>query len=345
MEPLKLGIVGFGIFAEKRLAPALTKGEGGARSVELVAIQKRSLAKAREKAEEYGVPAAYDSVEALLADPEVEAVFVATPNNLHEAHAVAAARAGKHVLVEKPMATNAAACRRMVDACKEAGTLLMVAHCLRFLESVKVAREAVQSGSLGEVRHARMDYSFRSSKSPRTWFRDKAVAGGGALFDVGVHCVDTLRHVLGDEVDSAFLRVSPPGLDLERQVADHASLSLSFRSGALATVAASFDAEYDTSLEVRGSEGALWTRTFTLVGRRATIHFKRDDETSTVEVVNSDMYAAELDAFARAVRAGGPSPVPGEEGLRNQLVLDAALRATGGPVEIPFLERTRGDPL
>ncbi|MHA1733003.1 MAG: Gfo/Idh/MocA family protein [Promethearchaeota archaeon] len=338
MEPLKLGIVGFGLFAERRLVPGCLRTN----SVEIVAIQKRSLEAAKEKAELYHIPRYYDQVGDLLSDDEVEAVFIASPNNLHAPQTIAAARAGKHIVVEKPMALNAGECREMIRACEDNGVKLMVAHCQRFLEGIREIREIVETGVLGEVHFAEMNYSFWADRSKRTWFRDKAVAGGGALFDVGVHCYDTLRFVLGDEARSVYTQTIPEGLDLTREVADHLQCSFRLGSGALGSIKVSFNSEYDTYLDIRGDGGAIWTHVFTQINSRVHVHYTKQTENYHFHVQNRDMYAAELEAFAKCIREDTPPPVPGVEGLKNQLFLDTALEATSGPVEVPGLGLDEG---
>ncbi len=163
----------------------------------LVAVANWREASARAFAERYGIPRVTTDWEALAADPEIDAAIVATPNALHAPQAIALLRGGKHVLVEKPMATSVAECDAMIAAARESGAFLMVAHCWRFREEVKAMRERVAAGELGEIVKTR-GYGVHAGWGPSGWFVDPELAGGGALVDMGVHAIDTARYLLGD---------------------------------------------------------------------------------------------------------------------------------------------------
>ena len=135
--------------------------------------------------------------EALARDPDIDAAVVATPNALHAPQAIALLEAGRHVLVEKPMATTVAECNAMIEAAQRGGASLMVAHCWRFHPDVQAMRERIASGELGEIVKTR-GYGVHAGWGPSGWFADKALAGGGALPDMGVHAIDTVRYLLGD---------------------------------------------------------------------------------------------------------------------------------------------------
>jgi predicted dehydrogenase len=164
---------------------------------ELVAVANHREGSARAFAERHGIPRVTTDWRALAADPEVEAAIVATPNAFHEPQAVALLEAGKHVLVEKPMATTVAGCDRMVAASRASGASLMVAHCWRFREEVIALRDTIAIGGLGEIVKTR-GYGGHAGWGPAGWFTDPDLAGGGALPDMGVHAIDTARFLLGD---------------------------------------------------------------------------------------------------------------------------------------------------
>ncbi len=321
MDKVKFGIIGLGIFGEKRLIPGFTK----AQNAKLVAIYKRDLPSARQKAEKFGIPRAYDSISNLLADKEIEAVFVATPNNLHLPQTLQAAAAGKHVIVEKPMALSVAECEQMIVACRKVNVKLMVGQSQRFLNVVQRTREIVQSGELGKVIFAKTHYTFHVERSPRTWVWDKAVAGGGPVYDLGVHCVDLMRYVLNQDVKAASSFLSPPGINTRKQVEKAAVVAMQFDKGTLGSMQCGYNADFRTLFEFRGEVGAIWAENYTQFDQEVTLHNQREDDDQEVTIYNDDPYAAEIDAFASVIRGQQENPVPGEEGAKNQAIIGKIL--------------------
>jgi predicted dehydrogenase len=164
---------------------------------EIVAVANHREETARAFAERYAIPRVTTDWEALAADPEVEAAVVATPNALHAPQTIALLRNGKHVMVEKPMATSVAECDGMIAATRTAGAVLMVAHCWRFRDEVIAMRDRIAAGELGDIVKTR-GYGVHAGWGPSGWFTDPSLAGGGALVDMGVHAIDTARFLLGD---------------------------------------------------------------------------------------------------------------------------------------------------
>ena len=189
---IRFGILGFGLHAGKRLMP----GFALARNSCLTALSRRNLAKAQESARQYQIPQAFDCAEDLCRSPEVDAVFVTTPNACHLADVLLALRCGKPVLCEKPMAVRADECRQMVEAARRAKLPLGIAQVFRFEESTARLRDRIAAGQIGRIVFARSEFSFPGGPGHvRTWINDPVVAGGGPIADVGVHCVDALRYI------------------------------------------------------------------------------------------------------------------------------------------------------
>lgn len=331
---VNFGILGFGRHAVKRLAPGFSR----ARNASLVALSRRDRARAEASAREFHVPLAFDSAEALCRAPEVDAVFVATPNACHLENVLLALECGKPVLCEKPMGTDAAQCRAMVEAAHRASRLLGMAHIFRFAASVNRLRQRVQAGQIGKVIFARAEFGVPTQGHTRPWLYDKRLSGGGPIADVGVHCLDTLRFILADEV----ARVSALSFSDDRSgdVEAAAALNLEFRSGTLAAILVSFRSAYRTPLEFVGEKGVLRARDGLSIEHPVTLELCHDGLVVESEAVsNHSAYPRQLDAFAAAVESAAPYPVPGEEGWRNQLVLDAAYRSlsTGRTEEVPSL--------
>jgi len=330
---VRFGIAGFGLHAVKRLMPGFAK----AKRCRVTALSRRSMAAARDSAAEYKVPLGFDSVAAMAASPEVDAVLVTTPNASHLVDVLAAIDAGKHVLCEKPMAMNADECRQMVEAARRRGVVFGVAHVFRFDESVLRFRELLKSGKIGKAIFARSEFSFLADPShPRKWLYDSAIAGAGPIFDIGVHCIDTLRFVLNDEVT----RVSASAASDERSgdVESAASLTLEFSRGTIGTVLVSYRAAYRTPLELVGDSGVIRAEDALNVEHPIEIQLQREGKVvETATVSNQSVYALQVDAFADAVEGKSRFPIPGEEGWQNQEVLDAAMRSlrTGKSENVP----------
>ncbi len=317
VETLKLGILGFGQFAEEAILPAIRRSP----FLELVAIQKRHLDQAKARAAQYAIPFAYDSEEALLSNSEVEAVFVTSANNQHLPQTKKAAQHGKPVLCEKPMALTVGEAEEMIAVCKANGVPLMIAHMLRFSESVRQLKKMVTSGELGTVRFVRSDFSIDASNSPRTWLADPAVAGGGPVMDIGVHALDTIRFILGREVEDVAAFLDRPLTS--NQIEQEAEIGLRFSGGILGVIQTSFRLPFQAFVELKGTRGTAILMNYTQnLGTAQFVFIDPDFTERRLLMPNGDFYRAELEAFARAVQTGEPVPVPGEEGLKNQIVLD-----------------------
>ncbi len=333
---IRYGIAGFGLHAVKRLMPGFAK----AHNCRVSALSRRDLQKARQSAAEFKIPLAFDSIEDLCSCPEVDAVFVATPNACHLNDVLAAVRARKPVLCEKPMAMNADECRQMVNAARGAGVLLGVAHVFRFEDSTGRLREHVASGEIGKPVLARAEFSFPGRGAARSWITDASVAGGGPIADVGVHCIDTLRFILNDEVVRVTARAAS---DADAgEVESAAILVLEFSRGTLASVLVSFRAEYRTPLEIIGELGVLRADDGLNVERPISVQVRRASTVVRTELVsNQYAYARQVDMFADAVEGRSAFPAPGEEGWQNQEILDAAYRSitTGKTEAVPLVPR------
>ena len=308
---IRFGIAGFGLHAAQNLVPGFRL----AKKCKLTALSRRHLDAARASASQYRVPLAFDSLADLARSPDVDAVIVATPNVCHHRDVLSALESGKPVLCEKPMGMNADECREMIEAAARRHLTLGVAHVFRFDDNAQSFREKLQSGSVGRPLFARAEFLYRAADSARGWIADPQIAGGGSIADVGVHCIDTLRFVLDDEVARVF--ASATGGQKSGGVETTAILNLEFCRGTVATVLVSMDAGYRMVLEVVGRAGKL-----------LAVDDPASSETSPRAGFKRYLpYARQLDAFADALEQNVAFLVSGEEGLRNQLVLDAAYRS------------------
>jgi 1,5-anhydro-D-fructose reductase (1,5-anhydro-D-mannitol-forming) len=320
---VRFGIAGFGLHAVKRLMP----GFALSKQCKVIALSRRDLSQAQESAHKFDIPLAFDSVSKLAHSSEVDAVLVTTPNSLHLADVLDAIEAGKPVLCEKPLAMNAAEARKMVEAAKKKKVLFGVAHVFRFDESVNKFRQQIAAGAIGKPVFARSEFSFFADPThPRKWLYDASVAGAGPLFDIGVHCVDTLRFILQDEV----ARVSATASSDERSgnVESAAVMTLEFSHGTIASVLVSYRAEYRTPLEIVGDGGVLFADDALNVEHPIEIQLRRGKDLVQRDTVSNQLaYALQVDSFADWMAGKTQFPASGEEGWQNQEILDAALRS------------------
>ncbi|TDM12819.1 Gfo/Idh/MocA family protein [Macrococcus lamae] len=255
---IKVGIIGCGSISTHRHIPEYQENS----SAEIVAycdiVQERS----DELAAEFG-GSSYSDYHALLADEAVEAVSICTPNYLHAEMTIAALKAGKHVLCEKPMATSLEDAEQMIAAAKASGTKLMIGHNQRINEAHQAAKQVVESGQLGKI------YSFKTTfghpgpegwsvDGPDSWFFDKKRAFIGAMGDLGVHKADLMRYILGEEFKEVGAMIETSA-KANATVDDNAVLILKTESGIIGTLSASwaYNGEEDNSTVIYSEKGVL----------------------------------------------------------------------------------------
>jgi predicted dehydrogenase len=205
---IRWGIIGCGDVTEVKSGPGFQKADGSA----LVAVMRRDLAKAQDYARRHDVPRAYDRAGALIDDPEVDAVYIATPPSSHCELTLAVAAAGKPCLVEKPMAMNHGECLRMIEACAARGVPLWVAYYRRALPRFLLVRDLLGAGAIGRVTAVQVTVTKPLAGSERSnWRFDPAVAGAGLIFDLGSHCVDLLDFFLGPITEVSGFPINTAG--------------------------------------------------------------------------------------------------------------------------------------
>lgn len=329
MKKIRYGIIGFGAFAERAIMPAIRKCENS----ELVAIQKRSLDMAKWKANEHGIPFYFDSVERLVASPDIDAVFIVSANAQHHPETLLAAKAKKHVLVEKPMAVNAQQAKEMIGACKSADVRFMVGHMLRFSPLIRRMKEIVQSGQIGEITFARSEFIYDAGMSQRGWLWDKNAAGGGPLFDIGIHCLDAIRFVLDDTVVSVQ-SMSRSDNDA-RKVEKANAMTLRFSKGVLAAIYSSFESSYrQTFIEFMGTKGSISAYYFTPSNTPVILEIKTGTMGNLAGVTKEEikvpnLYQLEVTHFSDCIINNTVPIITTESSLHNQEILDLALKNTG----------------
>ncbi len=307
---LRWGIVGLGRIADTEIAPAIAASAHGV----LRGVVSRDQERASAFAARHAAARALVSYPDLLADPELDAVYIATPNALHPDQVVAAAEAGKHVLCDKPLALSAADARRATAACESAGVRLGITFQTRFHDNFGRLREVIQDGSLGEIRVVQVEMS-----SGRTllkgWRTDPALAGLGVINNIGVHAFDLIRFLLGAEVtEVTALTGHEQGLVPETL----ALVLLRFASGALAYVNVNQSVACpQADLTIYGTQGRVIGRSCTRMNMTGSLDILTPDGEATLETASFHAYQGVVTAFTEAVLAGRQPSPSGRDGLRS----------------------------
>jgi 1,5-anhydro-D-fructose reductase (1,5-anhydro-D-mannitol-forming) len=335
------GIVSAGRHADRKVAPAI-RAAAGAR---LVAISSRDPERGAQFAERHGALASYTGLDAMLADSRVEAVFVCSPNALHAGHTIRAARAGRHVLVEKPMATTVEDARAMVRTCREAGVVLGVGFHLRQHPGHRLARERLAADLLGGLTLAQAQWGYGTrglTVAPRPplqqwWEEPDLIGGAAALMGTGVHAIDLLRFLLGREVDrvTATTDGQTAGQPLETLLLAHLALA----GGGLASVSCGRrlpDSRND--VHVHGPLGRLSGLGTLAEARQGTLEVASEalSESRLYPVEPLASYVDQVIDFQAAVASGSWPAASGLDGLRAVEITVAAIASarTGRPVPV-----------
>lgn len=316
---VRYGILGFGLHGVKRLVPAFA----GAKMSKLSGIWRRNLDRAKANARDYGIETVFATAEELCASPDVDAVFIASPDACHMHDSLLAFEHSKPVLCEKPLAMSVAEVEQMLAAARKANVQFGVAQNFRYNRSVNLIRDWVEAGKIGKPIFASAHFYFQSEQSSRAWIYDPSVARGGPIGDVGIHCLDTLRYILQDDVIAVATvahRDKQSG-----EVEASAALAMDFRSGTIGSILVSFRSEYRSLVEVVGETGVIRSENGLTVTSPVDVQLLRSGKIlDSRQVTNADAYCQMLDAFSAAVEGRGSYRAPGEDGLKNQRVLDAA---------------------
>lgn len=317
---LRMAIIGFGRHAIKRLIPAfrLTK------SAQLVAIQKRDPAALAQAMDAFGVPGGFTDLNELPNRNDFDAVFIASPPGLHKMQAIASALAGKHILMEKPMAANAGEAREMIEIAEKHGVTFCPAFCMRFTDVISKVVGIIEAGEIGEVRSVDARFCYDAADSDRQWLNNPQMSGGGPMADLGSHLLDLITYVLRDPIAkiSSIVKNGNSPADVEKGV----TLALQTDSGILGTLYTSFELPRSKQLTFYGTKANLSLQDFTATHRKIDIHIDKQGQRDVVSVRNENHFAAMIDAFAGAVLLNNESPVAPEAGLRNQLLIDQVYR-------------------
>ncbi|MES2178248.1 MAG: Gfo/Idh/MocA family oxidoreductase [Gemmatimonadota bacterium] len=330
-KPLGVALVGLGSLSTNQIAPALQK----TKNCRLAGIVTGTPAKAAKWKAAYNIPDKsiydYKTMSRMADNPDIDIVYVVTPNALHADHSIAAARAGKHVLCEKPMEISVQRCNEMIAASKKAGKQLAIGYRCQFEPHHLEAMRLVKAKQFGDLRLIDAAFGF-SIGDPTQWRLNKTLSGGGPLMDVGIYALQSARMLTGEEpvkVSAIATKTDPVKF---KTVEETMTFELTFPSGVLAHCATTYKINGLNRFTAIGDRGALGMEpAYNYNGNRG---WRSDGQPLKFDEI--DVFAAEMDDFARCIRSNVRSKVSGEEGLRDVRLLMAIYEAarTGRAVSV-----------
>lgn len=331
---LRIAFTGTGYISKVHAQAAQNLG------AELVAVVNHKAESMASFASQFGIPRQYTSIEAMLADGDVDAVIISTPNYLHAPQTLTALKAGVHVMVEKPMAMNAQEAEAMLSAANASGSVLMVAHCWRFDSEVLWLKERV--AQLGPIIRTK-GYGVHVHWGPAGWFTQARYAGGGAMADMGIHAVDTARFLLGDPLPkSVYARIGTYYQDFD--VDDTGIIIINWDNDATSVIESGWwqphadGPEAATQLYGKAGFGSLFPTFLKLpmADKNAVQTVDSGYPPTRDPHCPQTMYDEQLRYFLHCVQTGQKPIAGGEEGLINMKIVDAAYESarTGKVVEI-----------
>ncbi|SAL74915.1 Gfo/Idh/MocA family protein [Caballeronia telluris] len=341
-------VVGLGRLSLNQILPALSH----CKYSRPAALVSGDRAKALKVARQYGIADTdvldYQRFERLADNPRIQVVYIVLPNGMHKEYTLRAAKIGKHVLCEKPMATSVADCQAMIDACRRAGRKLMIAYRSQYEPMDRMIAKMVRENKLGPLREFVAGNS-QNVGDPTQWRLNKALAGGGALPDIGLYCLNAARFLSGEEPLDVIASVHKPDGDPRFvEVEESVQFILRFPSGLTATCMSSYASHESRFFRLQGSQG--WVEmdpAFGYNGLRMRHGMLVDGKSATTElqIDPQDQFAREIDHMSVCVKNDITPHTPGEEGLQDQRIMEAIYESarTGRVVKIARLAAsTRG---
>jgi predicted dehydrogenase len=319
VEDKKLGValVGLGSLSTHQIAPALLKTQG----CRLAAIVTGTPEKEKTWSEKYRIDPRhvydYESFDKIAGDDSVDIVYVVLPNSMHAEYTIRAAKAGKHVLCEKPMANSVAECRAMIAACKQADRLLAIGYRCQFEPHHVKCVEIARNQSMGAIKMIEAGFGFKIG-DPNQWRLKRSLAGGGALMDVGIYALQACRTLAGEEPVAIMAQETKTDAVKFAEVDESLTWTMRFPSGILAYCSTSYN--FNGLNRFRAFSDSGW------FGMDPAFSYEDNRlETSQGEIAldSKDQFADELDQFAGCIRENRASRVSGEEGLKDLIAIEA----------------------
>ena len=328
---MRWGIIGSGGIARKRTLPGMML----ASNAECIAVMDLKEETVKAVQEEFRIPRAYTSLEELLLQEDIDAVYIATPVFCHKEQVLKVAKAGKHILLEKPMGLTVTEAEEIRDICKTYGVKLGVGFMMRFHDAHQKVRALIEAETIGEVVSAYAKFNCWSPVSNVKWRQTKGYSGGGAMMDMGIHCIDLLQYVTGLRVQRVAGMCGNQIFQYP-DVEDAASAVLGMSNGAMFVVEANFnipDTIGGCKFEIYGTKGRILAEG--TIGQTETgsirICTAENGKKGFVELAyeSGNMYTKEIEAFSDAVMKNTEVPVTAEEGIFNQKIVEAVYNSGG----------------
>ena len=325
-KKVKWGVIGAGGIADRRTMPGMMK----AGNAELIAVMDTNAELIGKLKEKYNAKYAYTTADELIANPEVEAIYIASPVVFHAEQAVKAAKAGKHILLEKPIAMTVAEGKKVVEDVDNAGVLSACGFMMRFGAYNQKIKEIIENGVIGQVVSAKAQFTCWYPDMPNCWRQVKKNSGGGAFVDMGVHCIDLIQHILDTEVEKVSAIIDTKTFKYE--VDDSSSVLMHLKNGVNAFVEANFnipDAAAKWRLEFYGTKGCIIAHDTIHQLDTGSVEITLDDGSHPEINVNcTDLYTKEIESFSNSILTGAPVEVPLKDGLQVQQIVEAAYYAS-----------------
>ncbi|MBZ9677510.1 Gfo/Idh/MocA family protein [Mesorhizobium sp. ES1-1] len=320
---VRWGLIGASTIAKQFMIDAIRAQSDG----EIAAVMSSNPERATAYARENSIPLAVSTLDGLL-EGGIDAVYISTTNELHLEQALAAIKAGKHVLCEKPLALTSADARQMIAAANAAGVVLGTNHHLRSAGAHRAMRDAIVAGRIGKPIAARVFHSVYLPENLQGWRITRPEAGGGVVLDITVHDADTLRFVLGDdpvEISCFTQSAGMAGAGLE----DGAMCVWRFKTGVIAQSHEGFTTKFaDTGFEVHGSEGSLIARNVMTQRPVGSVLLRTAAGEEDIQFDREDLYTRSLRQFHAAIRGEGQPSATGEDGVWSLSAAEAALQSS-----------------
>lgn len=325
------GLIGASTIAHEWVIGAI-RATGG----EIVSVMSTSAERGQKYAADHGIGKPVTTTADLVGDPQVDAVYISTTNELHRDQAIAAARAGKHILCEKPLATSLKDAQAMVKAANDAGVVMATNHHLRNAATHRAMRDAIAAGRIGKPLAARVFHAVYLPPHLQGWRLERPDAGGGVILDITVHDTDTLRFILGDDPVEAIAFSQMGGMG-QAGLEDAVMGVLRFKSGVIAQFHDGFTTKFaETGLEVHGTDGSLIGRNVMTQRPVGTVTLRNAEGEQDLPLDHRNLYETALAAFHAAIAGKGKPAATGEDGVwslaTGLAVVDAA--KTGKAVTI-----------
>lgn len=338
-KKVRWGVIGAGGIADRRTLPGMMKAE----NAELIAVMEINMDFAEELREKYNAKVAYDDVDKLLENPEIDAVYIATPVEFHYDQAIKAARAKKHILIEKPMALNTGLGKEVMEECEKNGVKLGVGLMMRFGSYHQKMKEMISRGDLGQIVSARAQLTCWYPDMPGNWRQDPERSGGGALMDMGIHCIDLLEYIIGSDISRLVAFTDTKTFNYKAD--DSSAVLFEMENGCTGFVDNNFnipDAAAQSLLEIYGTKGSFIARgTIGQVDGGEVLAYLSDDELDydaaqdrvdveavEIDVELGDMYTRQIESFGEAILDNKAVIVSGEDGLRVQKLCELAYKSS-----------------